>query len=57
MGIIRDPATYERFERVVLTHGVRQASELAYHDLLRHGLPADELLSRRCGRNCSTTRP
>jgi ferredoxin--NADP+ reductase len=44
MSIIRDPATYERFERVVLTHGVRQASELAYHDLLRHGLPTEELL-------------
>ncbi len=34
MSIIRDPETYEKFEQIVLVHGVRQADELAYHDLL-----------------------
>ena len=32
MSIIQDPDTYERFEKVVLLHGVRQVSELAYAD-------------------------
>lgn len=32
MSIIRDPETYERFEKVVLVHGVRFVSELAYRD-------------------------
>src|SRR5690606_421021 len=39
MSIIRDPETYERFERVVLVHSVRQVSELAYHDYLTVELP------------------
>ena len=29
MSIIRDPDTYEKFEQVVLVHGVRQVNELA----------------------------
>ncbi len=44
MSIIRDPDTYERFEQVVLVHGVRKKDELAYHDLLTKHLPAHELL-------------
>jgi ferredoxin--NADP+ reductase len=44
MSIIRDPATYERFEQVVLVHGVRQVSELAYHDLITQDLPHHEFL-------------
>jgi len=42
LSIIRDPMTYERFERVVLVHGVRQVSELAYGDYIRHELPRHE---------------
>lgn len=34
MSIIRDPETYERFEQVILVHGVRLVSELAYRDYL-----------------------
>ena len=30
ISIIQDPETYERFEKIVLIHGVRQVSELAY---------------------------
>jgi len=44
MSIIRDPATYEQFEQVVLVHGVRQINELAYHDYITKALPAHEFL-------------
>ena len=44
MSIIRDPATYEQFEQVVLVHGVRQVNELAYHDYITLDLPAHEFL-------------
>ena len=44
MSIVRDPETYERFEKVVLIHGVRTVSELAYGDYLRHELPKHEFL-------------
>jgi ferredoxin/flavodoxin---NADP+ reductase len=42
MSIIRDPETYERFEQVVLIHGVRLVSELAYSDYIRDELPKNE---------------
>ncbi len=44
MSVIRDPATYEAFEQVILVHGVRQADELAYHDLVLEHLPKHEFL-------------
>lgn len=44
MSIIQDPETYERFEKIVLIHGVRQVSELAYADFIQRELPQDELL-------------
>jgi ferredoxin--NADP+ reductase len=44
MSIIRDPEIYERFEHVVLVHGVRQVDELAYHQLLTETLPEHEFL-------------
>ena len=44
MSVIRDPATYERFDKVVLVHGVRQVNELAYHDYITQELPAHEFL-------------
>ena len=44
MSIIRDPATYEKFEKVILVHGVRQVDELAYHDLVIDHLPKHEFL-------------
>ncbi len=42
MSIIKDPDTYERFEKVVLVHGVRFVSELAYSDFIQNELPANE---------------
>ena len=44
MSVIRDPATYEAFERVILVHGVREKDELAYHDLVVEHLPKHEFL-------------
>jgi ferredoxin--NADP+ reductase len=44
MSIVRDPDTYERYERIVLVHGVRTIDELAYHDLLVEHLPSHEFL-------------
>jgi ferredoxin--NADP+ reductase len=44
MSIIRDLDLYERFEKVVLVHGVRYVSELAYHDYIVKELPHHEFL-------------
>ncbi|MGA7328771.1 MAG: ferredoxin--NADP reductase [Rhodomicrobium sp.] len=44
LSIIRDPETYERFEKVVLVHGCRQVSDLAYRDRLTKELAEDEFL-------------
>ena len=44
MSLIRDPEVYERFEQVVVVHGVRTVSELGYSDYIRHELPANELI-------------
>jgi ferredoxin--NADP+ reductase len=42
MSIIKDPDVYERFEKVVLLHGVRFKSELAYSDYIQNELPNNE---------------
>ena len=44
LSVIRDPETYERFEQVILVHGVRQVAELAYHDYLTKELTEHEIL-------------
>ncbi len=44
LSIIRDPDTYERFEKVVLVHGVRVGSELAYAKFIEAELPHDDFL-------------
>lgn len=41
MSIIKDPEVYEKFDKVILTHGVRYVSELAYQDLIKE-LPENE---------------
>jgi len=42
LSMLRDPATWRAFRRIVLVHGVRSASELAYRDEIEswHKLPA-----------------
>lgn len=44
LAVVKDPQTYERFERVVLCHGVRHAGDLAYRDYIVNELPRHELL-------------
>ena len=44
LSIAKDPETYERFERVVVVHGVRFAKDLAYGEFLSRVLPEDELV-------------
>lgn len=41
MSIIKDPEVYESFDRVILTHGVRYVSELAYQKEIEE-LPVNE---------------
>jgi ferredoxin--NADP+ reductase len=47
MSLIRDPDVYERFEKVVLVHGVRKVDELAYADLIAHELPRHDHLGEQ----------
>jgi ferredoxin--NADP+ reductase len=42
MSLIKDPDVYERYEKVVLVHGVRYVNELAYADFITHELPQNE---------------
>lgn len=42
LSIIQDPEAYERFEKVILVHGVRMVSELAYADFITKELPQNE---------------
>jgi ferredoxin/flavodoxin---NADP+ reductase len=44
LSIIRDPNTYDKFEKVILVHGVREVKELAFHDYLTQELPQHEFL-------------
>lgn len=44
MSIIKDPAVYERFDKIVLVHGVRFAADLAYSDGIMHGMPQHPLM-------------
>jgi len=44
MSIIRDPETYQRFEHVVVAHGVRRVSDLGYRGTIEDELPQHELV-------------
>jgi ferredoxin--NADP+ reductase len=44
LSIVRDPDIYEKFDQLILVHGVRQVDELAYHDMLVEHLPNHEFL-------------
>jgi ferredoxin--NADP+ reductase len=44
LSVARDPDTYERFEKVILVHGVREVMELAYYDYFKNELPQHEFL-------------
>jgi len=42
MSIIRDPEIYDRYEKVILVHGVRRVSDLAYREYIQNELPNNE---------------
>ncbi|HQR03578.1 MAG: ferredoxin--NADP reductase [Proteobacteria bacterium] len=42
VSLVQDPETYERFEKVVLIHGVRQVNELAYAEFFNEHLTGNE---------------
>ncbi len=44
LSLIKDPETYERFERVIVVHGVRWVKDLAYSDFMTEVLPNDEFV-------------
>ncbi|MGB1556934.1 MAG: ferredoxin--NADP reductase [Oceanococcaceae bacterium] len=39
LSLIKDPEVYERFEEVVLVHGVRRIRDLAYRQMIEQDLP------------------
>lgn len=44
ISLIQDPETYEKFEKIILVHGVRKVADLAYRDFITQTLPANEFL-------------
>ncbi len=42
MSIIKDPETYAAYDKVILTHGTRYVSELAYQNRIARELPENE---------------
>ena len=42
MSVIRDPEVYERFEKIILVHGVRRIIDLAYREMITNELPKNE---------------
>ena len=44
LSVIKDPETYDRFEKVVLLHGCRHVRELAYGEMITEKLPNDDLI-------------
>ena len=44
LSVARDPDAYERFERVIVIHSVREVKDLAYRDLFERDLHEDEYM-------------
>ena len=44
MSLMRDPDTYDKFDRIIVAHTVRQVGELAYREYISTELPGHELL-------------
>ena len=42
MSLIQDPEAYEQYEKIILIHGVRVVSELAYEEFISQQLPNNE---------------
>jgi len=50
MSIVRDPETYEKFEQVILVHGVRHISDLGYREELEGKLSDHPLVSEEAAK-------
>ena len=44
LSIVKDHEIYEQFDKLILIHGVRYISELAYRDIIQEQLPKHEYL-------------
>jgi ferredoxin/flavodoxin---NADP+ reductase len=44
LGLVKDPELYERFDLIILVHGVRYVRELAYAQFLENELPRQPFL-------------
>jgi ferredoxin--NADP+ reductase len=44
ISLIQDPEIYERFEKVILCHGVRHIADLSYQDFIKDELPNNEYI-------------
>ena len=44
LSVARDPDAYERFDQIIVAHGVREVAELAYRDFWTSGVFEDELI-------------
>ncbi len=44
LSIVRDPEAYDKFDRIVVAHGVRRVKDLAYSDFIANDLPNDDLV-------------
>ena len=50
LSIIKDPDAYARFEKIILVHGVREVSDLAYAEFIERELPASEFIGEQVRR-------
>ena len=46
ISVIQDPETYERFDKVILVHGVRYVSDVAYESFITENLPNNEFFGQ-----------
>ena len=44
ISLIQDPEAYEKFEKIILVHGVRKVDDLAYREFITQELPNHEFL-------------
>jgi ferredoxin--NADP+ reductase len=47
LALVRDPQVYERFDDVIVTHGVREIRDLSYRDLFEADLHSDPRVGER----------
>jgi len=47
LSVVKDPEAYERFEKIILVHSCRYASELVYQDLILKELPNNEFFGEQ----------